>query len=76
MNTGYHCGMPEIKTAEVGVRELRQDLSDFLNKTAIHGQITYVTSHGRRIAAIVPLQDGEAIEAARRGRPGEESADS
>ncbi|MFI9418007.1 type II toxin-antitoxin system prevent-host-death family antitoxin [Streptomyces werraensis] len=65
--------MPEIKIAEVGVRELRGELSEFLNKTAIHGQITYVTSHGRRIAAIVPLQDGEAAEAARRGRPGPES---
>ncbi|MFJ1606957.1 type II toxin-antitoxin system Phd/YefM family antitoxin [Streptomyces sp. NPDC088253] len=66
--------MPEIKTEDIGVRELRADLSEYLNKTAIHGQITYVTSHGRRIAAIVPLQDGEAAEAARQGTPRQESA--
>jgi len=59
--------MPEIKSSEIGVRELRTALSDVLNRTAIHGEITYVTSHGRRIAAIVPLVDGEAIEASKKG---------
>lgn len=56
--------MPEIKTAEISVRVLRATLSEVLNES-IRGQITYVTSHGRRIAAIVPLSDGEALEAAR-----------
>lgn len=68
----YSGGM-EIKTSEIGVRELRTALSDVLNRTAIHGEITYVTSHGRRIAAIVPLVDGEAIEASKKNAPAEDS---
>lgn len=66
--------MAEIKTSEIGVRELRGALSDVLNRTAIHGEITYVTSHGRRICAIVPLVDGEAIEASKKGTPADSTA--
>lgn len=52
-------------SAEIGIRELRTTLSDVLNETAVRGQITYVTSRGRRIAAIVPVPDAEGIEAAK-----------
>ncbi|MER6632265.1 type II toxin-antitoxin system prevent-host-death family antitoxin [Streptomyces sp. NPDC000987] len=57
--------MPEDTSAEMGVRELRASLSEVMNATAVRGQITYVTSHGRRVAAIVPVPDAEAIEAKR-----------
>lgn len=57
--------MPANTSAEIGIRELRAALSDVLNETAVRGRITYVTSRGRRIAAIVPVPDAEAIEAAR-----------
>jgi len=40
---------------EIGVKELRGQLADVLNDTAVYGHITYVTSRGRRIAAIVPV---------------------
>lgn len=58
----------------MGIRELRAELSEVLNETAVRGRITYVTSRGRRIAAIVPVPDAETIEAARPGsgrRPAE-----
>ena len=44
---------------EVSVRELREHLADFLNASATRGQITFVTSRGRRIAALVPLPVAE-----------------
>lgn len=40
---------------EIGVKELRGQLADVLNDTAVYGHIVYVTSRGRRIAAIVPV---------------------
>ncbi|MFE9736165.1 type II toxin-antitoxin system prevent-host-death family antitoxin [Streptomyces sp. NPDC005863] len=55
--------MPANTSDEIGIRELRAALSDVLNETAVRGRITYVTSRGRRIAAIVPVPDAETIEA-------------
>lgn len=51
---------------ERSVREVRENLADVLNDTAVRGQITYVTSHGRRIAAIVPVVDAERIQQTRK----------
>ena len=51
--------MPEQVT-EVSVADLRAALAAVLNK-AIRGEIVFVTSRGRRIAAIVPVTDGEAL---------------
>lgn len=61
--------MPANTSAEIGIRELRASLSDVVNETAVYGRVTYVTSRGRRVAAIVPVPDAEAIEAKR--QPGE-----
>ena len=41
--------------AEIGVKGLREQLADVLNDTAVYGHITYITSRGRRVAAIVPV---------------------
>ncbi|WP_237309855.1 type II toxin-antitoxin system prevent-host-death family antitoxin [Streptomyces sp. AMCC400023] len=67
--------MSKISSVEIGVRDLRASISEVLNQ-AVRGQITYVTSYGRRIAAIVPVVDAEAIEASRQreGTPAGESA--
>lgn len=59
----YSLCMPANTSAEIGIRELRTSLSDVVNETAVYGRITYVTSRGRRVAAIVPVPDAEAIEA-------------
>lgn len=40
---------------EISARDLRVQLADVLNSTAVYGRITYVTSRGRRVAAIVPV---------------------
>ncbi|MEV7140725.1 type II toxin-antitoxin system prevent-host-death family antitoxin [Streptomyces tauricus] len=55
--------MPAPTSAEKGLRELRAGLSEAVNAAAVRGQITYITSHGRRLAAIVPVAEAEAIEA-------------
>ncbi|MFI2761351.1 type II toxin-antitoxin system prevent-host-death family antitoxin [Streptomyces echinatus] len=55
--------MPANTSAEIGIRELRASLSDVLNDVSVRGRITYVTSHGRRVAALVPVPDAEALEA-------------
>jgi prevent-host-death family protein len=57
--------MPANTNPEIGIRELRTALADVVNETAVRGRITYITSRGRRVAAIVPVPDAEAIEAGR-----------
>jgi prevent-host-death family protein len=64
--------MPAPTSVEIGVRELRTALSEVLNETAVRGRITYVTSHGRRVGAIVPVPEAEAIEA-KRNAPGSDN---
>ena len=59
----YYVCMPAPTSAEKGLRELRAGLSEAVNDAAIRGRITYITSHGRRLAAIVPVAEAEAIEA-------------
>ncbi|WP_309318866.1 type II toxin-antitoxin system prevent-host-death family antitoxin [Streptomyces salinarius] len=54
--------MPENTSAEIGIRELRESLSDVLMETAARSRVTYVTNRGKRMVAIVPLPFGEAAE--------------
>ena len=39
----------------MSVRELRADLADVINAAGMHDQITFVTSRGRRVAAVVSV---------------------
>lgn len=68
---GYHVCMPATTSVEIGIRELRATMSEVLNDTAVRGRITYVTSHGRRVAALVPVPEAEAIEARRQAESAE-----
>jgi prevent-host-death family protein len=56
--------MPANTSAEIGIRELRAGLSEVLNETAVRGRTTYITSRGRRVAAIVPVPQAEELEKA------------
>jgi prevent-host-death family protein len=49
--------------AEIAVTDLRKQLADVLNETAVYGRITYVTSQGRRVAALVPVPVADQISA-------------
>ena len=44
----------ENEPRERSAREAREHFADVIND-AIQGRITYITSHGRRVAAVVPL---------------------
>lgn len=49
-------------TNEISVAELRKNLAEILNDTAVQGLTFYVTRNGRRIAAIVPVPVAEQID--------------
>lgn len=49
-------------TQEMSTRDVRAKLADVINDAAAYGTITYVTSRGRRIAAVVSVSDAEAIQ--------------
>jgi prevent-host-death family protein len=52
--------MPDTPT-EISARTLRQNLAATLNDVAVRGHTVYVTNHGRRIAAIVPVPAAEQM---------------
>lgn len=37
-------------------------MADVINEAVIRGEITYITSRGRRIAAVVPVSIAEAAD--------------
>ncbi len=49
----------ETPSSELSVRELREGLADVLNAAGTRGQVTFVTSRGRRVAAVVSVAVGE-----------------
>jgi antitoxin (DNA-binding transcriptional repressor) of toxin-antitoxin stability system len=54
---------------EIGVKELRDRLADVLNGVAVHREVKYVTSRGRRIAVLRPLDDATPPVAAEPRQP-------
>lgn len=48
---------PERTETELSVREVRAKLADVLNDSAVYGQITHVTSRGRRVGAVIVPHD-------------------
>lgn len=45
----------------MSVRELRAGLADVINAAGMHDQITFVTSRGRRVAAVVSVAIAEGV---------------
>ncbi|MFD1546941.1 type II toxin-antitoxin system prevent-host-death family antitoxin [Nonomuraea guangzhouensis] len=45
---------------DLSTREVRAKLADVINDAAAYGTVTFITSRGRRIAAVVPVAVGEA----------------
>jgi len=52
----------EHEPIERSAREIRARLADVIGD-AIAGKITYITSNGRRVAAVVPLATIDRIQA-------------
>jgi prevent-host-death family protein len=51
------------EATEMSTANARAHLADVINAAATQGRITYLTSRGRRIAAVVPLSVAENAEA-------------
>lgn len=45
---------------ELSTRDVRANLAEVINEAAVNGTITFITTRGRRIAALVPVAIGEA----------------
>lgn len=60
--TEYHRCMTTAPAEEMSVRELRASLADVINAAGMHDQVTFVTSRGRRVAAVVSVAMAEAAE--------------
>ena len=52
--------MPNPPVEEMSTRELRAELADVINAAGVHNQVTFVTSRGRRVAAVVSVTMAEA----------------
>jgi prevent-host-death family protein len=50
------------KAHELPITDVRYRLADVVNEAAYGGQVTYLTRHGRRLAAIVSVEAAEAAE--------------
>lgn len=56
--------MDDSRTPQVGVRELRQNLSVYLDRVK-EGERLEVTEHGRPVALLIPLPDANENSLAR-----------
>jgi prevent-host-death family protein len=45
----------DVSENEIGLREGRAKFGDLVNRAEYAGETTYITRHGRRVAAIVPI---------------------
>jgi antitoxin (DNA-binding transcriptional repressor) of toxin-antitoxin stability system len=55
--------VPELKTQTRTTREVRANLSEIIMQAHYAGLITIVTHHGRKYAALVPLEVAAQIDA-------------
>lgn len=52
----------EEESIEMSAADARRNFADVLNAASARGRITYITSRGRRVAAVVPLSVAEQAE--------------
>jgi prevent-host-death family protein len=53
----------ELDMAEVSITEARDELADILNRAAYGKERVVLTRHGKRLVAVVPVEDLEVLEA-------------
>jgi len=47
---------------EMPASQVRSDFADVIGRAQHAGVTTYITHHGRRVAAVVPVEAAEALE--------------
>ena len=50
------------ESTEMSSADARRNFAEVVNAAAVRGRITYITSRGRRVAAVVPLTIAEQAE--------------
>jgi prevent-host-death family protein len=60
----YPVTMADGTNSEVGIRDLKAKLSEYVHRVWMRGEVVWVTKNGKRIAALVPVEVAEAVEAA------------
>lgn len=54
--------MPEPSLGDLRITDARDRLAEVVNEAAYAGTVTYITRHGRRVAAVVSAEDAERLE--------------
>lgn len=58
----YACDMREgAKRVTIGVQEARQNLRDYIDAALLEGQRTVIERHGKAVAVLVSVRDGEVL---------------
>lgn len=52
-----------VSENEIGLREARAQLGELVNQAQYNGVATYITRHGHRVAAIVPIPQEQSMTA-------------
>ena len=47
---------------DMSASKVRQEFADVIGRAQHAGTTTYITHHGRRVAAVVPVEAAEALE--------------
>jgi prevent-host-death family protein len=50
-----------VKKVTVGVQKAREGLRDYIDAALLDGQRTVIERHGKPVAVLVPVRDGEAL---------------
>jgi prevent-host-death family protein len=61
----YAVTMTDQPETDPGIAEVKSRLSDFVNRVLYRREVVYVTKHGKRVAALVPVEVAERYEAER-----------
>lgn len=57
----YSVTMTEPPKTDAGIAELKTSLSDFVNRVIYRREVLYVTKNGKRVAALVPVEEYERL---------------
>lgn len=58
----YAYDMPEgAKKVTIGVQEARQNLRDYIDAALLEGQRTVIERHGKPVAVLVSVRDGDVL---------------
>lgn len=58
----YAVTMTDQPEADPGIAEVKARLSDYVNRVIYRDEVVYVTKHGKRVAALVPVEVAERYE--------------